>query len=90
MTTTPTLANLRREVPKFLARVGKDDRVIVFYAGHGFLRGGKTYLGFEGPPGDDQDREILSMSENMFVVRYINPETNDRYGTLIYVRCKAA
>jgi hypothetical protein len=52
--------------------------------------GGKTYLGFEGPPGDDQDREILSMSENMFVVRYINPETNDRYGTLIYVRCKTA
>jgi hypothetical protein len=52
--------------------------------------GGKTYLGFEGPPGDDQDREVLSMSENMFVVRYINPETNDRYGTLIYVRCKTA
>ena len=51
---------------------------------------GKTYLGFEGPPGDDQDREILSMSENEFVVRYINPETNDRYGTLIYVRCKSA
>lgn len=52
--------------------------------------GGKTYLGFEGPPGDDQDREILSMSENEFVVRYINPETNGRYGTLIYVRCKTA
>jgi hypothetical protein len=30
------------------------------------------------------------MNENMFVVRYINPETNGRYGTLIYVRCKAA
>jgi hypothetical protein len=52
--------------------------------------GGKTYLGFEGSPGDDQDREILSMSENMFLVRYINPETNGRYGTLIYVRCKTA
>ena len=52
--------------------------------------GGKTYLGFEGPPGDDQDREVLSMSENMFAVRYINPETNGRYGTLIYVRCKIA
>jgi hypothetical protein len=52
--------------------------------------GGKTYLGFEGPPGDDQDREFLSITENEFVVRYINPETNDRYGTLIYVRCKTA
>jgi Caspase domain len=40
----PTLDNLRREVPKFLARVGKEDCVIVFYAGHGFLRGDKTYL----------------------------------------------
>ena len=49
--------------------------------------GGKTYLGFEGPAGDDQDREILSMSENQFVTRYINPETNSRYGTFIYVRC---
>ena len=49
--------------------------------------GGKTYLGFEGPPGDDQDREILSMSDNQFVARYINPETNSRYGTFIYVRC---
>jgi hypothetical protein len=51
---------------------------------------GKTYLGIEGPPRDDQDREILLMIDNMFVVRYINPETNDRNGTLIYVRCKTA
>ncbi|MBV9181766.1 MAG: hypothetical protein JO105_07685 [Hyphomicrobiales bacterium] len=51
--------------------------------------GGKTYLGFEGPPGDDQDREILSMSDNMFVTRFVSPETNTRYGTFIYVRCGA-
>ncbi len=52
--------------------------------------GGKTYLGFEGPLRDDQDREILSMIDNMFAVRYINPETNDRYSILIHVRCKTA
>jgi len=52
--------------------------------------GGKTYLGFAGPPGDDQDREFLAFKDNLFVVRYINPETNTRYGTFIYVRCKAA
>jgi hypothetical protein len=52
--------------------------------------GGKTYLGFEGSPGDEQDREILSMSDNTFVARFVSPETNTRYGTFIYVRCGAA
>ncbi len=52
--------------------------------------GGKTYLGFEGPAGDDQDREVLSMSDNMFETRFVNPETNTRYGTFIYVRCGTA
>lgn len=51
---------------------------------------GKTYLGFAGPPGDDQDREVLSLSDKMFVVRYISEEINSRYGTFIYVRCKSA
>lgn len=50
---------------------------------------GKTYLGFAGPPGDDQDRVVLSLTENMFVVKYIDADTNTRYGTLIYVRCPA-
>ena len=49
--------------------------------------GGKTYLGFDAPPGHDQDRELLSISDNQFVLRYINPEINTRYGTFIYVRC---
>jgi hypothetical protein len=52
--------------------------------------GGKTYLGFAGPPGDDQDREILALNDKMFVARYVNPETNTRYGTFIYTRCNSA
>jgi hypothetical protein len=52
--------------------------------------GGKTYLGFEGPAGDDQDREILEIGDNEFVARFVSPEINNRYGTFIYVRCKAA
>src|SRR5450631_3659906 len=52
--------------------------------------GGKTYLGFAGPPGDDQDREVLSSNDKMFVARYVNPETNARYGTFIYTRCNSA
>ena len=48
---------------------------------------GKVYLGFAGPAGDAQDRVILSISEREFVARYVDPDTNTRYGTLVYVRC---
>lgn len=48
---------------------------------------GKTYLGFESPPGDWQDREILSIGEREMVLRFVDPEVNSRYGTFIYVRC---
>lgn len=40
----PRLDNLRREVPRFLKRIGKGDRVVVFFSGHGDLVGDKTYL----------------------------------------------
>jgi uncharacterized caspase-like protein len=40
----PTLANLRRELPAFLAKVGKNDRVLVFFSGHGIAHKGQTYL----------------------------------------------
>jgi len=49
--------------------------------------GGKTYLGFDAPPGDDQDREVLSVTDNMFVARFVNPDIATRYGTFIYIRC---
>ncbi len=48
---------------------------------------GKVYLGFAGPAGDAQDRVILSISEREFVTRYVDPDTNTRYGTFVYVRC---
>jgi len=49
---------------------------------------GKTYLGFEAPPGDWQDRVILSASNDQWVMRFVDPEVHSRYGTFIYVRCK--
>jgi len=52
--------------------------------------GGKTYLGFAGPPGDDQDREVLTLTDAKFVVRYVNSETDARFGTLVYIRCNSA
>jgi uncharacterized caspase-like protein len=40
-----TLANLRREVEEWLPSVAKDDdRVLIYFAGHGFVHDGKAYL----------------------------------------------
>jgi hypothetical protein len=50
---------------------------------------GKTYLGFEAPPGDPQDREILSATDNLMIMRFVDPDANRRYGTFVYVRCGA-
>jgi hypothetical protein len=48
---------------------------------------GKTYLGFEAPPGHPQDREIVSISDNQMVMRFVDRDANARYGTFIYARC---
>jgi hypothetical protein len=50
---------------------------------------GKTYIGFEAPPGDPQDREILSSSDRLMTMRFVDPDANRRYGTFVYVRCGA-
>lgn len=49
--------------------------------------GGKTYLGFEAPAGDPQDRELLSVTPKEIVARFVDPDANARYGTFIYSRC---
>lgn len=48
---------------------------------------GKTYLGFESPAGDPQDREILSTSDSLLVMRFVDPDAHRRYGTFIFARC---
>jgi hypothetical protein len=50
---------------------------------------GKTYLGFEAPPGDRQDREILSTTDKIMTMRFVDEDANRRYGTFVYVRCGA-
>jgi len=48
---------------------------------------GKNYLGFDAPPGHVQDREIVSFSDDLIVMRFVDPAVNSRYGTYVYVRC---
>jgi hypothetical protein len=50
---------------------------------------GRTYVGFEAPPGDSQDREIVSATDKIMVMRFVDPDANRRYGTFVYVRCSA-
>lgn len=50
---------------------------------------GKTYVGFEAPPGDLADREILSYSDKLMTLRFVDPDAARRYGTFVYVRCGA-
>ena len=50
---------------------------------------GRTYLGFEAPAGHPQDREILSSTDNLMTMRFVDPDANRRYGTFVYVRCRA-
>ena len=49
--------------------------------------GGKTYVGFEAPAGDPQDRELLSVTQKELVMRFVDPDANRRYGTFVYSRC---
>jgi hypothetical protein len=48
---------------------------------------GKTYLGFEAPPGHLQDRIVVSVTEREMVLQFVDPDAANRYGTMLYVRC---
>ncbi|BAF86424.1 MULTISPECIES: hypothetical protein [Azorhizobium] len=50
--------------------------------------GGPTYI---GPPedaaGDVRDRQVLRWDGHVLVLKWVDPEVNKRYGTMVYVRC---
>ena len=48
---------------------------------------GKTYLGFNAPPGDPADREVVELTPKLMVMKFVDADTNQRYGTFVYVRC---
>jgi hypothetical protein len=48
---------------------------------------GKTYVGFNTPPGDSADREIVEMTPKLMAMRFVDPDAFSRYGTSVYVKC---
>jgi len=50
---------------------------------------GKNYIGPAGPPGGEQDREIVSFDGRVLVLKWVDPEVAGRYGTMVLVRCGA-
>ncbi len=52
--------------------------------------GNKNYIGpKEDPPGGQQDREVVSFDGRVLILRWMDPEVQGRYGTMVYVRCGA-
>jgi len=52
--------------------------------------GNKNYIGpKEDPPGGQQDREVVSFDGRVLILRWMDPEVQSRYGTMVYVRCGA-
>lgn len=49
--------------------------------------GGKNYIGPPGPGGAEKDREIVSFDGRTLTTRFVDPDANNRYGTMVYVRC---
>jgi hypothetical protein len=50
---------------------------------------GRNFLGPEGPPGVPGDNEIVSFDKGVLVTNWVDPDVASRYGTMVYVRCKA-
>ena len=61
----PRLANLRRELKRFLLskEIGPNDRMLVFFSGHGLWHGTETYLRSSDTRGIEPWRTALPVSE---------------------------
>jgi hypothetical protein len=48
----------------------------------------KTYVGpKDDPPGAINDREVVSFDGRILILKWMDPEVEGRYGTMVYVRC---
>ena len=52
--------------------------------------GGKNYVGpKDEPPASNDDREVEQFDGRILILRWMDPEVQGRYGTMVYVRCGA-
>ncbi len=51
---------------------------------------GKNYIGPAGPPGGEQDREVVSFDGRVLITRFVDKDAATRYGNMVYVRCGPA
>lgn len=50
--------------------------------------GGKNFIGpADDPPGSQQDREVVQFTGRILILKWMDPEVQGRYGTMVYVRC---
>lgn len=48
---------------------------------------GKNYIGPPGPAGSEPDREIVSFDGRVLITRFVEKDSANRYGNMVYVRC---
>jgi hypothetical protein len=51
---------------------------------------GRVFIGPNGPPAVQQDRMIQSYENGTLVTDWLDPNTRERYGTMVFVRCGKA
>jgi hypothetical protein len=49
---------------------------------------GKTYIGPAGEAGGAKDREVVSFDGSKLVLRWVDDSVANRYGTMVFVRCR--
>ncbi len=70
-----TVMMLTHDSPKFVEAQIKADQE------------GKTFIGPGPEPGGADDRDVVSYSGRVLILRWIDPEVAGRYGTQLLVRC---
>jgi hypothetical protein len=51
---------------------------------------GRVFIGPAGPPGVQQDRQVISYENDILVAEWLDPGVRERFGTMLFVRCRAA
>ncbi len=50
---------------------------------------GSVFIGPDGPPDLQEDRTVTAFDGNMLVSGWVDPSVAERYGTMVFVRCKS-